>query len=68
LKNGEIGSAALDVTVDTPYSGPLSDLPNCILTPHAGAATFEASSKMSYLAAENILAILDGTHCKYCVE
>ncbi len=68
LKNGEIGAAALDVTVDTPYAGKLCELSNCILTPHAGAATFEASNKMSYMAAENALTILDGETCQFCVQ
>ena len=44
LKSGSIRGAGLDATVDEPpYDSPLMTLPNCILTPHAGAATKEAS-------------------------
>ncbi|AEC01265.1 phosphoglycerate dehydrogenase [Parasphaerochaeta coccoides] len=64
----QIGGAGLDVTSgDEPYEG-LRHLPNCILTPHAGAATYEAGSKMSYLAAENVLAVLEGRECKNIVS
>lgn len=69
LKTGEIRGAGLDATVDEPpYSSPLMELENCILTPHAGAATAEASSKMSYMAAENALAVLQTGECKFAVK
>jgi D-3-phosphoglycerate dehydrogenase len=68
LKEGEIGAAGLDVTLDDPYHGKLCELPNCILTPHAGAATIEASSKMSLMAAENALAVLQTGTCEYCIK
>lgn len=60
LKSGEIRAAALDATVNEDPSGSkLNILPNCILTPHAGAATREASSKMSLMAAQNVLEVLE---------
>ncbi len=69
LKNGEIRGAALDATVDEPpYDSPLCTLPNCILTPHAGAATKEAVSKMGLMAAQNALDILTGGNCIYEVK
>ncbi len=59
LKSGEIRAAGLDATVEEPpYDSPLCTLPNCILTPHAGAASQEASSKMSLMAAQNVLDVL----------
>jgi len=67
LKEGEIGAAGLDVTLDDPYHGKLCELPNCILTPHAGAATIEASSKMSLMAAENALAVLQTGSCEFSI-
>lgn len=68
LKNGIIRGAGLDTTVDEPpYGSPLLGLDNCIITPHAGAATIEASSKMSYLAAENVISILENNYCEYLV-
>lgn len=69
LKTGEIRGAGLDATVDEPpYGSPLMELENCILTPHAGAATAEASSKMSYMAAENVLAVLQTGECRFAVK
>lgn len=69
LKNGEIRAAALDATVDEPpYDSPLCTLPNCILTPHAGAATKEAVSKMGLMAAQNVLDVLTGKDCAYEVK
>lgn len=69
LKNGEIRAAALDATVDEPpYDSPLCTLPNCILTPHAGAATKEAVSKMGLMAAQNAIDVLTGGSCAYEVK
>lgn len=69
LKTGEIRAAGLDATVDEPpYESPLMGLPNCILTPHAGAATKEASSKMSLMAAQNVVDVLKNKYCEYKVN
>lgn len=69
LKEGMIGAAALDVTeAEDVLNGPLAALDTCILTPHAGAATLEASSNMSLMAAENLVAILEGEGCKFAVS
>ncbi|MDC7231306.1 MAG: phosphoglycerate dehydrogenase [Sphaerochaetaceae bacterium] len=69
LETGQIGAAALDVSAqEHPESGPLATLPSCILTPHAGAATYEASSNMSLMASRNLLDILEGHDCDYCVS
>ena len=68
LKQGEIRGAGLDATVaEPPYESPLCTLDNCILTPHAGAATKEASSKMSYMAAQNVLDVLLTGSCKFAL-
>ncbi len=69
LKSGEIRAAALDATVhEPPYDSPLCTLPNCILTPHAGAATKEAVSKMGLMAAQNAVDVLTGGSCAYEVK
>lgn len=69
LKDGEIRAAGLDVTLaEPPYSSPLAELSNCILTPHAGAATTEASSKMSLLASQNVVDVLGTGTCKFKVN
>lgn len=68
LKNHTIGAAALDATVVEPACGsPLTELPNCILTPHAGAATAEAAQNMGMMAAQNVLDVLQGRECRFLV-
>lgn len=68
LKSGEIGAAGLDATIaEPPYDSPLLALPNCTITPHAGAATFEASSKMSLMAAHNVIDVLKTGSCRFTV-
>lgn len=69
LLEGTIRGAGLDSTVEEPpYGNPLLSLDNCVITPHAGAATLEASSKMSYLAAKNVISILEDNKCEYQVK
>ena len=64
LRTGEIGAAGLDATEVEPACGsPLATLPNCILTPHAGAATYEAGYNMGMMAAQNALDVLNGRDC-----
>lgn len=61
LKNGVIKGAALDVFENEPMlADGLVDLPNVLLTPHIASATEETRSKMSELAAENIIEALEG--------
>ena len=68
LRTGEIGAAGLDATEVEPACGsPLATLPNCILTPHAGAATYEAGYNMGMMAAQNALDVLNGRDCSYLV-
>ncbi len=61
LRDGEIAAAGLDVYEDEPrvYAG-LADLPNTVLLPHLGSATTATREKMSAMAAENVLAVLNG--------
>ncbi|MDD5032984.1 MAG: D-glycerate dehydrogenase [Candidatus Pacebacteria bacterium] len=61
LKNGDIKGAALDVYEEEPkLAAGLAELPNTVLTPHTASATIETRSKMSEMAAENIIAALEG--------
>lgn len=61
LKNNTIRGAALDVFEHEPALAPgLADLDNVILTPHTASATEETRQAMSQLAAENIIAALEG--------
>lgn len=62
LQNGQIAGAGLDVTAHEPCEpdSPLFRMENVILTPHYAPTTREASYKVSQIAAQNILDILDG--------
>jgi glyoxylate reductase len=62
LKKGEIAGAALDVFENEPIVHlELLKLENAVLTPHTASATTASRSKMSTMAAENLLAGLSGT-------
>ena len=60
LRNRQIAGAGLDVYEEEPVlkSG-LAELSNVVLAPHLGSATIETRTKMSLMAAENIIAVLN---------
>jgi glyoxylate reductase len=61
LRARRIAGAGLDVYEDEPRLAPgLAELPNAVLFPHIGSSTLEAREGMARLAAENILAALEG--------
>lgn len=61
LQAGRIGGAGLDVYEHEPELAPgLVELENVVLEPHTASATVEARTAMSRLAAENIIAALEG--------
>lgn len=67
LKTKRIAGAALDVfecepaiDCDLTDNLELRSFPNIILTPHIASATIEAREAMSMVAAQNILAVLNG--------
>lgn len=55
LKNGNLSGAALDVFEEEPYTGPLKELDNVILTPHIGSYARESRIEMEMQAVENLL-------------
>lgn len=60
LKNKTIKGAALDVFENEPeLAEGLAELDNVIITPHIASATEETRSKMSELAADNIIEALE---------
>jgi D-3-phosphoglycerate dehydrogenase len=60
LRTGKVAGAALDVFAEEPYSGPLLELPNAIVTPHLGASTREAQDRAGVIVAEQVAAALEG--------
>jgi D-3-phosphoglycerate dehydrogenase / 2-oxoglutarate reductase len=60
LRSGKVAGAALDVFSEEPYTGPLLELDNVIVTPHLGASTQEAQDRAGIIVAEQVAAALDG--------
>lgn len=61
LRTGQVAGAGLDVYEREPDLAPgLTQLDNAVLAPHTASATVEARTAMSRLAAENVIAALEG--------
>jgi D-3-phosphoglycerate dehydrogenase / 2-oxoglutarate reductase len=60
LRSGKVGGAALDVFSEEPYSGPLLELDNVVVTPHLAASTEEAQDRAGVIIAEQVAAALEG--------
>jgi D-3-phosphoglycerate dehydrogenase len=60
LRDGKVAAAALDVFSEEPYSGPLLELDNVVVTPHLAASTGEAQDRAGEIIAEQVAAALDG--------
>ncbi len=56
LVNNHLGGAGLDVFEQEPYQGPLTKLPNVIVTPHCSTLTNESRLEMEIEAVNNIVA------------
>ena len=61
LRSGKVAAAALDVFNTEPYSGPLLELDNVIVTPHLAASTEEAQDRAGLIVAEQVVAALEGS-------
>lgn len=70
LKTNKIFAAALDVTdpEPLPMDSPLFELENCIIVPHLGSASKKTRDMMSLLAAQNLVAGLNGKRLPNCVN
>ena len=62
LASGEIAGAGLDVTDPEPIDAddPLLKLDNCVVVPHIASASIATRTLMATLAAENLIAALQG--------
>lgn len=62
LNKGVIAGAGLDVYENEPVINPgLLALDNCVLLPHIGSATTTARQNMARTAADNLVAMIEGT-------
>lgn len=69
LREGWIRGAALDVYEREPeLADGLAELPNVVLAPHIGSATFDTRSEMAAIAARNTLAHLRGERAPQVVN
>jgi len=60
LRSGKVAAAALDVFSAEPYTGPLLELDNVVVTPHLAASTEEAQDRAGVIVAEQVAAALEG--------
>jgi D-3-phosphoglycerate dehydrogenase / 2-oxoglutarate reductase len=60
IHSGRLAGAALDVFSAEPYSGPLLELDQVVVTPHLAASTDEAQDRAGVIVAEQVAAALDG--------
>jgi len=69
LKAGVIAGAGLDVYENEPrMAAGLKDLPNVVITPHTASATKSSRGGMARLAAENLLAMIEGRQAPNCIN
>ncbi len=70
LVSKQIGGAGLDVAEvePIPADGPLLQLENVVFTPHIGSASKATRDRMAVMAAENLIAGLEGRRLPNCVN
>lgn len=70
LRNGKISYAALDVTEPEPLpmDSPLHTLSNCLIVPHIASASVATRTQMAVIAAQNLVAGLEGESLQHCVN
>jgi D-3-phosphoglycerate dehydrogenase len=60
IRSGKVAGAALDVFGEEPYSGPLLELEQVVVTPHLAGSTGEAQDRAGLIIAEQVAAALEG--------
>lgn len=68
LHSGHIAGAALDVIETSEGLNPLAALPQVIVTPHTGGATFETLRRGAKMASDSIRALIEGHELPYLVN
>jgi D-3-phosphoglycerate dehydrogenase len=70
LQSGKLGGAALDHFVGEflPLDHPLQSMPNVVLTPHIGGATYDVEANQAAMVAADIETLLAGGRPKYVMN
>ncbi|MEP5763740.1 MAG: D-glycerate dehydrogenase [Halieaceae bacterium] len=70
LQSGALFAAGVDVFAREPIDmdNPLLGLPNVVVAPHIGSATERTRGKMAALAADNMIAAVQGKAMPHCVN
>ncbi|NLX08658.1 MAG: D-glycerate dehydrogenase [Chloroflexi bacterium] len=70
LASGTIAYAALDVTdpEPIPLDDPLLTLDNCLIAPHIASSSVRTRTQIALMAAENLLAGLEGRRLPHCAN
>jgi glyoxylate reductase len=69
LRNQKLFAAGLDVTDPEPLpdDSRLRELPSCLILPHIGSATIDARNQMAVMAANNLIAAIEGRQMPFGV-
>ena len=70
LRSGKVSVAGLDHFVDErlPKDHPLVAMPNAVLTPHIGGATYDTEANHSRLIADDLALLLNGERPRHIVN
>ena len=64
LQTRHLEGAALDVFEKEPYTGPLTQIETCFLTPHIGSMTQEVRALMERQVVEDVIGFFDNKPLK----
>lgn len=64
LKEGHLAGAAIDAFEEEPYTGPLRELENALVTAHLGSCSVDCRANMEREATEDLIRYFSGTSLK----